>query len=983
MKSIWLFLAIGIFLIGSVSAMTIFPMKYFEKLEGQQYGQVQIKNFLGIGGDLIKVELKKNTNFCLINCSAEGTAEVFQETNLFSNTYFENLDNGKNEKISYKIYIQRGTIGGEEIVNSCSEMRVYNSFNKTYEIKEDCFPKKIKVQVPNWVSYNGEILKVGNYSWRLEGKKGVQDNIDWIGEFSGVKVNEWATWNSSFENGLVRVFGLENNVEGINGKYNLTEMGGSIEKVSGIYYNASSFSTLGKYFNSSDNTNIPFGANSRSISLWINKNQTGAGAPFFMGEQTSSSGFYLIINTADKLCVGQWGGGDPCGSTTITNNTWHHLVITYDGVTATSYLDGIQQSQRTITYTSGGIFSLGNIVNIDYFRGSIDELYVYNRLLAPNEITDLYNGGTGIFPTFVIPDNPPVVTLTSPINYYNSSINNINFNCSASDDNKIMNISLWINGQRNYTVINGLTNFSELDISKTFPNGNYNWTCSADDNSTITITTFASTNRTITINPIIINSVNYNPSSISTSNESFSINLNYSSSQWINAQANLIYNGNYFSSIKLGSGDNISFSNNFNIPNSLTIINYTFYWNIALTNYSGTFYFNSSQYQQTINPIQNISIITGGSACPAGFSQSLYFNFADEENLTYLNSSGSYNIKYGIGNNSALILAGTYSNVNSISFCMNSSFSYYSLGHGEINYGANGYINRFFYLFENSRITNQTINNTLYLLPNTATTTSFLFDFQDSTLFPLSERYATLMRWYPGFNEYRVVEMGKTDDKGETIMRVKSEDTDYRVGIYYLNGTLVKLLNPIRFACLSSPCTYSTIVQDTNTNYINYFNVQTGLTYNETTHIWSFIWNDPSQDTKSMRLVVSRERGDSSYVICNNTASGFTGILTCDSSGYTGNLEAIAYRTASPEVPIAQLLITTGSTPLSNSVGLFVSLIIFLLLALIGIWSPVASIVLGLVALIPAYFFGTITLPILIAIGVLAGIIIHFMKRTG
>jgi len=132
-----------------------------------------------------------------------------------------------------------------------------------------------------------------------------------------------------------------------------------------------------------------------------------------------------------------------------------------------------------------------------------------------------------------------------------------------------------------------------------------------------------------------------------------------------------------------------------------------------------------------------------------------------------------------------------------------------------------------------------------------------------------------------------------------------------------------------------------------------------------------------------MRLLVTRERGDSSFTICDTSASGFTGVLTCDTTGYTGSLRALAYRTASPEVPLFERLINTISSPFKGDVGLFISLIVFMVLALIGIFSPVASVILGIVGLFPAYLLGSITLPVFIAIGVMGGIIIHFAKRSG
>ena len=93
-------------------------------------------------------------------------------------------------------------------------------------------------------------------------------------------------------------------------------------------------------------------------------------------------------------------------------------------------------------------------------------------------------------------------------------------------------------------------------------------------------------------------------------------------------------------------------------------------------------------------------------------------------------------------------------------------------------------------------------------------------------------------------------------------MRLKIEDVDYRVGLYQQNGSLIKLLAPVRFACLSSPCSYSTLVEEIPQDYTSFFGVETNINYNETSSIWTYVWNDPSQKTESMSFKVERERGD-------------------------------------------------------------------------------------------------------------------------
>mgnify|MGYP001564181253 CR=1 FL=1 len=92
-------------------------------------------------------------------------------------------------------------------------------------------------------------------------------------------------------------------------------------------------------------------------------------------------------------------------ATTLSNGTWYHIVMTYDGTNIRGYLNGSLVAGPTAQsgngnsscpdtyYTSiGSMVSGGFINNTD---GSIDEVGVWSRALTGSEITSLYNGGIG------------------------------------------------------------------------------------------------------------------------------------------------------------------------------------------------------------------------------------------------------------------------------------------------------------------------------------------------------------------------------------------------------------------------------------------------------------------------------------------------------------------------------------------------------------------------------------------------------------
>jgi hypothetical protein len=112
----------------------------------------------------------------------------------------------------------------------------------------------------------------------------------------------------------------------------------------------------------------------------------------------------------------------------------------------------------------------------------------------------------------------PIVTLNSPINAYNSTSQSIIFNCTASDNAQLQNVSFYLNNSLNETNTSGFNNSYYL-FSKTLADGFYNWTCGACDsvgqctNATARNTTINSI-PTINVSSPVFNNTNYTTQTI-------------------------------------------------------------------------------------------------------------------------------------------------------------------------------------------------------------------------------------------------------------------------------------------------------------------------------------------------------------------------------------------------------------------------------------------------------------------------------------
>ena len=94
-------------------------------------------------------------------------------------------------------------------------------------------------------------------------------------------------------------------------------------------------------------------------------------------------------------------GGEATAAATLTDNTWHHLVVTSDGGAnyPKFYLDGSYLVDGTVftpLAAAASLFGVGAATSAS--THAYDALAIWNRQLTAQEVTNLYNSGSGISP---------------------------------------------------------------------------------------------------------------------------------------------------------------------------------------------------------------------------------------------------------------------------------------------------------------------------------------------------------------------------------------------------------------------------------------------------------------------------------------------------------------------------------------------------------------------------------------------------------
>ena len=167
----------------------------------------------------------------------------------------------------------------------------------------------------------------------------------------------------------------------------------------------------GMYFDGSNDriyVNGPWisGNSPRTVSIW--GKSEGLQANFFSLGKGATQGdrFSLLgqtISTSIKF-IGQNNG--KTFSTPSYHNLWKHFVLTYDGSLGKFYLNKNQVGSFNLGLNTDGTvpFVIGSgptYKNSEFFKGTLDEVRVYSRVLSGTEVADLYDLES------VAPNRPP------------------------------------------------------------------------------------------------------------------------------------------------------------------------------------------------------------------------------------------------------------------------------------------------------------------------------------------------------------------------------------------------------------------------------------------------------------------------------------------------------------------------------------------------------------------------------------------------
>lgn len=639
---------------------------------------------------------------------------------------------------------------------------------------------------------------------------------------------------------------------------------------------------------------------------------------------------------------------DPDVISTDSNGVWYNITLT----------DAVLDLGSNYSVMLYGATDSSNRVLWRTDSGGANYPYDYTYSSSGGATWTVQSGTTAMFEIYGTPITPPddiITTLVSPINGSSFVGESQVFNASLTPEGNanLTNATLYLWNSTaivNNSVVNSITgqsqNWTDFNITN-IDLGVYVWNVyGCASNGTDTLCDWAEHNRTIERKQFSVDAIAYDLSVYDTDNSTFEINISIDPSVNFDS-GSLNYNGtNYLAdSASIGGGVYRLFRT-LDIPVVSQNETKNFYWTVVFDN--GDSVEDSDPYTQEIAPT------SFNQSCVAPQIEILNYTVLDEADHSPLNVDGQIYLEWYLGGgsyvkNNSFDLA----NFNSDTFCVNTNQTFITTA--RIDLEENGYASKSFD-FVKEFYSSQKKTEYLYML-NTSDASNIIVEVKDSGLAPLEGWVVKIYRFYPDLGQHKLVVSRVTDSFGQLVAKLVENDVRYRFEFYDTDNVLRKTSSDISIACRSTICVLPFVIEDEGGDFDRFETIDgysSNLSFDDTTNIFRFVWNDNTGNTPTHRLLVTRFEFNASSIICNLTSTALIGNLECSVGSQKATYKADAYRIVdNVESRIATLGSKVGDiVDTFGFEGLIWVFLLLMTLIAVGSWSPVVGVVLYMVGFI-------------------------------
>lgn len=449
----------------------------------------------------------------------------------------------------------------------------------------------------------------------------------------------------------------------------------------------------------------------------------------------------------------------------------------------------------------------------------------------------------------------------------------------------------------------------------------------------------------------IINSNNYNNITYSFSFEQFNINLTYDNNAYSGITSYLVYNNTNYTSNKNGLGSNTLLSNSIIIPYVSSQVNVSFYWLIGLSNSSGINWFNTSIYNQTINPI---------SIDDCTINKNRIFNITnyDQDTLTKL-SGNTFNVQVKVGDanlNNYYSYSNNFTNVDSATICIKNITSSYRMDSTIQTIKSGQYAQ--YYNIQNYTLSNTTINQNISIRQlNSSSGLAFKINVKDYSYTPIRGAIIEIDRQYVNQGNFLAIEIPLTDSSGSTVGHFILNNQLYNIYIKYNGQLLGSFLNQQVYCNpLISDCVIDLNLKSDFTTPSG-LNGDSGIYYqnqafNATTNTYSVDYSTVDGTPQTVILTGTLADNYQNTTVCSSTAFASSGTITCTPT--VGSNLSVIFRLYVHDLPIFNDVRTTSSVPgsLLTPVKYIIAAALIPLLVLMGGSSASVALILFIIGII-------------------------------
>ncbi|MFA6146107.1 MAG: LamG domain-containing protein [Patescibacteria group bacterium] len=200
-------------------------------------------------------------------------------------------------------------------------------------------------------------------------------------------------------NGLVAQWKMNQNWNDSSGNGNNgTPQSGPTFNSSGKFGYAGSLNESNSDYVQVANANSLNIANTMTIEAWV---KTTDSQGTIASKSDATKGYILSIggdSTNGKICYWSDGSSWACSTSTVNDNSWHHIAIVHSGTSVYFYKDGVADGSATAinrTNNSTDVLRIGREnTTTRYFNGLIDNVAIYNVTKLDSDIKIDYEAGT-------------------------------------------------------------------------------------------------------------------------------------------------------------------------------------------------------------------------------------------------------------------------------------------------------------------------------------------------------------------------------------------------------------------------------------------------------------------------------------------------------------------------------------------------------------------------------------------------------------